>query len=111
METTECRSVTEQTLGYRNNDLYISAAGIPDFRSPETGLYSNLQKYNLPNPMAIFALDYFRVNTIMCIMYLNLKNVLEETPPQWNRQDLRIPVVTYSTIYEKGTSALCACQI
>ena len=58
-------------LGYRNNDLYISAAGIPDFRSPETGLYSNLQKYNLPDPMAIFALDYFRVNTIMCIMYLN----------------------------------------
>jgi hypothetical protein len=38
METTECRSVTEQTLGYRNNDLYISGAGIPDFRSPETGL-------------------------------------------------------------------------
>lgn len=24
------------------------AAGIPDFRSPKTGLYSNLQKYNLP---------------------------------------------------------------
>jgi hypothetical protein len=71
METTECRSVTEQTLGYRNNDLYISAAGIPDFRSPGTGLYCNLQKYNLPDPMAIFTLNYFRVNTIMCIMYLN----------------------------------------
>ena len=39
-----------------------TSAGIPDFRSPETGLYSNLQKYNLPDPMAIFALDYFREN-------------------------------------------------
>ena len=26
------------------------SAGIPDFRSPKTGLYSNLQKYKLPNP-------------------------------------------------------------
>eukprot|EP01122_Echinamoeba_exundans_P004912 TRINITY_DN1511_c0_g1_i3.p1 TRINITY_DN1511_c0_g1~~TRINITY_DN1511_c0_g1_i3.p1 ORF type:complete len:176 (-),score=39.28 TRINITY_DN1511_c0_g1_i3:913-1440(-) len=30
------------------------AAGIPDFRSPGTGLYSNLQKYNLPFPEAVF---------------------------------------------------------
>lgn len=26
------------------------ASGIPDFRSPGTGLYSQLQKYNLPYP-------------------------------------------------------------
>jgi len=26
------------------------AAGIPDFRSPGTGLYSKLQQYNLPRP-------------------------------------------------------------
>lgn len=38
------------------------AAGIPDFRSPGTGLYSNLQKYDLPTPEAIFTLDYFRRN-------------------------------------------------
>lgn len=37
-------------------------AGIPDFRTPGTGLYDNLQKYNLPNPQAIFTLDYFRHN-------------------------------------------------
>lgn len=37
------------------------AAGIPDFRSPGTGLYSNLQKYNLPYPEAIFQIDYFKV--------------------------------------------------
>lgn len=35
--------------------------GIPDFRSPGTGLYSNLQKYNIPNPEDIFTLDYFRM--------------------------------------------------
>lgn len=33
------------------------AAGIPDFRSPETGLYNKLQKYNLPRPEAIFELE------------------------------------------------------
>lgn len=37
-----------------------TAAGIPDFRSPGTGLYANLQRYNLPEPEAIFHLDYFR---------------------------------------------------
>lgn len=37
----------------------VLAAGIPDFRSPKTGLYHNLQKYNLPHPTAIFELDYF----------------------------------------------------
>lgn len=38
-----------------------TAAGIPDFRSPGTGLYANLQKYNLPYPEAIFQIDYFKV--------------------------------------------------
>ncbi|KAI9311052.1 DHS-like NAD/FAD-binding domain-containing protein [Dichotomocladium elegans] len=36
-----------------------TAAGIPDFRSKGTGLYDNLQKYNLPYPEAIFDIDYF----------------------------------------------------
>ncbi|KDN51405.1 NAD-dependent deacetylase sirtuin-2 [Tilletiaria anomala UBC 951] len=36
-----------------------TSAGIPDFRSPDTGLYANLQKYNLPYPEAIFQLDFF----------------------------------------------------
>lgn len=39
-----------------------TSAGIPDFRSPETGLYHNLEKYDLPNPQAIFTLDYFKMN-------------------------------------------------
>jgi NAD-dependent SIR2 family protein deacetylase len=36
------------------------AAGIPDFRSPKTGLYHNLAKYDLPYAEAIFEIDYFR---------------------------------------------------
>ncbi|XP_032521164.2 NAD-dependent protein deacetylase sirtuin-2-like [Danaus plexippus] len=39
-----------------------TSAGIPDFRSPETGLYHNLQKYNLPEPQAIFEINFFRQN-------------------------------------------------
>jgi NAD-dependent SIR2 family protein deacetylase len=38
-----------------------TSAGIPDFRSPGTGLYSQLEKYNLPFPEAIFQIDFFRV--------------------------------------------------
>ena len=36
------------------------SAGIPDFRTPGTGLYSQLEKYNLPTPESIFDLMYFR---------------------------------------------------
>ncbi|GCB79647.1 hypothetical protein scyTo_0016991 [Scyliorhinus torazame] len=37
-----------------------TSAGIPDFRSPGTGLYHNLQKYELPYPEAIFETGYFK---------------------------------------------------
>ncbi|XP_076817627.1 uncharacterized protein LOC143463134 isoform X2 [Clavelina lepadiformis] len=37
-----------------------TASGIPDFRTPGTGLYDNLQRYNVPYPTAIFDLDYFK---------------------------------------------------
>jgi len=36
------------------------SAGIPDFRSPGTGLYSKLQEYQLPRPEAIFEIAYFK---------------------------------------------------
>ncbi|XP_044139490.1 NAD-dependent protein deacetylase sirtuin-2 isoform X1 [Bufo gargarizans] len=39
-----------------------TSAGIPDFRSPGSGLYSNLQKYNLPYPEAIFEIGFFKQN-------------------------------------------------
>ena len=37
-----------------------TSAGIPDFRTPGTGLYDNLQKYNLGSPQDIFCIDFFR---------------------------------------------------
>ncbi|WFC97732.1 Sir2 histone deacetylase Hst2 [Malassezia yamatoensis] len=36
-----------------------TSAGIPDFRSPVTGLYASLAKYNLPYPEALFDINYF----------------------------------------------------
>ncbi|SCU78128.1 LAME_0A03400g1_1 [Lachancea meyersii CBS 8951] len=39
-----------------------TACGIPDFRSPETGLYDNLAKLKLPFAEAVFDIDYFREN-------------------------------------------------
>ncbi|XP_057191112.1 NAD-dependent protein deacetylase sirtuin-3, mitochondrial isoform X2 [Triplophysa rosa] len=37
-------------------------SGIPDFRSPGSGLYDNLQRYNLPYAEAIFEINYFHHN-------------------------------------------------
>nr|ODN81378.1 NAD-dependent histone deacetylase SIR2 [Cryptococcus depauperatus CBS 7841] len=39
-----------------------TSAGIPDFRSPSTGLYHNLQELDLPFPEAVFELGYFKEN-------------------------------------------------
>jgi len=50
------------------NIVVLSGAGIstnaniPDFRSPGTGLYSRLSKYNLPSPQSIFDIVYYRHN-------------------------------------------------
>lgn len=38
------------------------AAGIPDFRTPGTGLYDNLRKYNLPYAEAVFDIHYYQQN-------------------------------------------------
>ena len=38
------------------------SAGIPDFRSPKTGLYANLQKFNLPYAEAVFDIEFFIEN-------------------------------------------------
>ncbi|KYK59002.1 hypothetical protein DCS_00129 [Drechmeria coniospora] len=37
-----------------------TAAGIPDFRSPKTGLYNQLARLDLPYAEAVFDIDYFR---------------------------------------------------
>ncbi|KAH7081488.1 DHS-like NAD/FAD-binding domain-containing protein [Paraphoma chrysanthemicola] len=41
-----------------------TSAGIPDFRSPETGLYANLSRLNLPYAEAVFDIAYFRNNPL-----------------------------------------------
>lgn len=38
------------------------SAGIPDFRTPGSGLYDNLEAYNLPYPEAVFDLGFYRSN-------------------------------------------------
>lgn len=42
------------------NLSFIASAGIPDFRSPKTGLYHNLKKLNLDYPEQVFDIDFFR---------------------------------------------------
>lgn len=39
-----------------------TAANIPDFRSPKTGIYDNLKEYKLPKPESIFDLRFFNQN-------------------------------------------------
>ncbi|MCJ1309655.1 Sir2 histone deacetylase Hst2 [Agyrium rufum] len=39
-----------------------TSAGIPDFRSPDTGLYANLAKLDLPYAEAVFDISFFRQN-------------------------------------------------
>lgn len=39
-----------------------TSAGIPDFRSPDTGLYANLARLNLPYAEAVFDIGYFKEN-------------------------------------------------
>lgn len=41
-----------------------TASGIPDFRTPGTGLYANLEKHNVPFPESIFNIDYFSNNPL-----------------------------------------------
>lgn len=41
-----------------------TSAGIPDFRSPGTGLYANLARLNLPFPEAVFEIGFFKKNPI-----------------------------------------------
>ncbi|XP_063301438.1 NAD-dependent protein deacetylase sirtuin-3, mitochondrial-like isoform X3 [Pelobates fuscus] len=44
----------------KNNELLVNDK--QDQRTPGSGLYDNLKKYNLPYPEAIFEIDYFTYN-------------------------------------------------
>ncbi|XP_065294808.1 NAD-dependent protein deacetylase sirtuin-2 isoform X3 [Dermacentor albipictus] len=50
------------STGAEKTTWTLTPAGIPDFRSPNSGIYSKLGKFNLPSPEAIFEIGYFRRN-------------------------------------------------
>jgi NAD-dependent deacetylase sirtuin 2 len=57
--------INEQKIGKSSIIVLVgagmsTAAGVPDFRSPNTGIYANLQKYNLPHPEDAFNIDCFK---------------------------------------------------
>ncbi|KAF2260766.1 NAD-dependent deacetylase sirtuin-2 [Lojkania enalia] len=71
-----------------------TSAGIPDFRSPDTGIYANLAQLNLPYAEAVFDISYFRNNP------LPFYTLAQELYPGKYR-----PTITHSFInllYQKG---------
>ena len=73
-------------------------AGIPDFRTPGTGLYDNLQKYNLPFPEAVFDLDFFQRNPKPFVQ------LASELWPLHNNQIRFAPTLTHSFLALLATS-------
>jgi NAD-dependent histone deacetylase SIR2 len=71
-----------------------TSAGIPDYRSPETGIYANLTRLNLPDPEAVFDISFFQKNP------LPFYTVARELFPGRFR-----PTITHSflkLLYDKG---------
>jgi len=69
LETTDLAGVAKYIKeGHAKNVIVMCgagisvSAGIPDFRTPGTGLYYNLQKYHLQDPQDVFDLDFFQHN-------------------------------------------------
>ena len=61
-----CHQKAAREIKRASKILVMAGAGlstpsrIPDFRTPGSGIYDNLKKYNLPYPEAIFDIHYFR---------------------------------------------------
>ncbi|KAI9303402.1 DHS-like NAD/FAD-binding domain-containing protein [Cunninghamella echinulata] len=66
LESAKIESIANYIKNNNVNNIIImcgagisTKSGIPDFRSKGTGLYDNLQKFDLPYAEAIFDIDYF----------------------------------------------------
>ncbi len=58
-----CRRIRADS--YKNVVVLLGAgastsAGIPDFRTPGSGLYSQVKSWGLPSPESVFSVEYFR---------------------------------------------------
>lgn len=53
------------------------SAGIPDFRSPQTGIYNNLQEYNLSEPEDMFDIKYFRKNPFPFYSFIQVSKMIK----------------------------------
>lgn len=69
LETLDLHGVAKYIKSDACKNIFVMAgagistsAGIPDFRSPDTGLYANLARLNLPYPEAVFDINFFRRN-------------------------------------------------
>ncbi|KAF3906040.1 hypothetical protein ABW21_db0206521 [Orbilia brochopaga] len=67
----DLKSIAEYIASPKCNKIAVmvgagisTSAGIPDFRSPDTGLYANLKRLDLPEPEAVFDISYFRTNPL-----------------------------------------------
>ena len=82
-----------------------TAAGIPDFRSPGTGLYANFRRYGVASPMALFDIEHFRRHPapffqLMHDMLAETGGVLRPTPAH----------LFVRLLYEKGLLLRCYTQ-
>jgi len=69
LEVRDLRSVAKYMKSDKCENVYVmlgagvsTSAGIPDFRSPKTGLYANLARLKLDRPEDVFDIRFFRSN-------------------------------------------------